>query len=89
MTSEVDLEEDTEVLPVEPRRSCGELFLSQLSVSATIQACKVTQTGFAHLGDISIQVKMHISWYWTYSICIRYSMSLLSHKLHLPKLFSL
>lgn len=40
MTSEVDLEVDAEVLPAEPRRSCGEPFLSQLSVSDTIQACK-------------------------------------------------
>lgn len=43
MTSEVDLEVDMEVLPAEPRRSCGELFFSQLSVPDTIQACKLTQ----------------------------------------------
>lgn len=42
MTSEVDLEVDLEVLPAEPRRACGELFLSQLSVPDTIQACKMT-----------------------------------------------
>lgn len=42
MTSEVDLEVDREVLPAEPRRSCGELFLSQLSVPVTIQACRLT-----------------------------------------------
>lgn len=40
MTSEVELEVDMEVLPAEPRRSYGELFLSQLSVPDTIQACK-------------------------------------------------
>lgn len=40
MTSEVELEVDMEVLPAEPRRSYGELFLSQLSVPDTIQTCK-------------------------------------------------
>lgn len=54
MTSEVDLEVDTEVLPAEPRRSCGELFFSQLSVPDTIQACKIdTERGFVHLDAIS------------------------------------
>lgn len=42
MTSEDDLEVDMEVLPAEPRRSCGEPFLSQLSVFDTIQACEMT-----------------------------------------------
>lgn len=42
MTSEVEPEVDMEVLPAEPRRSCGELFLSQLSVPDTIQACQWT-----------------------------------------------
>ena len=44
MTSEFDLEVRVEVLPAEPRQSCGELFLSQLSVPDTIQACKATHT---------------------------------------------
>lgn len=42
MTSEVDLEVNMEVLPAEPRRPRGELFLSQLSVADTIQACRWT-----------------------------------------------
>lgn len=40
MTSEVDLEVDMEGLPAEPRRSCGEMFLSQLNVPETIQTWK-------------------------------------------------
>lgn len=32
MTSEDDLEVDMEVLPAEPRRSCGELFICHSSV---------------------------------------------------------
>jgi len=66
MTSEVDLEVNMEVLPAEPRRSCGELFLSQLSVPDTIQACQKkththTQIGFAHLDAISKQEKNALS----------------------------
>ena len=42
MTSEGDLGVDMGVVPAEPRRSCAELFLSQLSVADTIQACRGT-----------------------------------------------
>lgn len=40
MMSEFDLEVDVEALPAEPRHSGEELFLSQLSVTDTIQACR-------------------------------------------------
>lgn len=73
MTSEVDLEVNMEVLPAEPRRSCGELFFSQLSVSDTIQACKIdTQRGCVHLDAIPKQVKMPYICVFTgaYALCI-------------------
>lgn len=53
---------DMAVLPAEPRRSCGELFLSQLSLSVTIQACK-----WAHREDLFIWMPLCIT-----CICIMY-----------------
>lgn len=53
MTSEVDLEVNTAALPAESRRSCGELFSSQLSVPNTIQALQKEQRGFVHLDALS------------------------------------
>lgn len=53
MASDFDLEADIEVLPAEPRRSSAELFLSQLNIPDTIQACRLTQRRFAQLDVIS------------------------------------
>lgn len=58
MTSNVDLEVDREVLPAAPRQPCGELFLLQLFVPDSIQACKVTHTEDSL---VWIQVIMHPS----------------------------
>lgn len=44
MTSEIDLEVNMAALPAEPRRSRGELFLSQLSALEPIHTWKWTQT---------------------------------------------
>lgn len=57
MTSEVKREVDMAVLPAEPRRSYGELSLSQLGVLDTIQACEKTGrkyllTWISHLNQL-------------------------------------
>lgn len=67
MASEVDLEVDMEALPAEPRRSCDELFLSQLSVPDTIQPANQQTDRICSLDClITNKLRCLISMYWTY-----------------------
>ncbi len=89
MTSEDDLEVDMEVLPAEPRRSCGELFFSQLSVPDTIQACKLKQREDLFTSMPYLNKSPYLSIYWkylyTYSVCIITCIHILctTHRLYL------
>ena len=89
MTSEVDLEVDVEVLPAEPRQSCGELFLSQLSVPDTIQACKLTHTDlltwvpyqnkfklpYLFILDTQYLYKVHTLITYVHTLCIKHTLT--------------